>query len=144
MGNELNRASIRSVSANQYIFNPDCVCTEEPHRVSDHLKHPSLQSLIAETETGLCTIPLAVEQQRSLTDLTLRAVEAAGTGTDVGLNAGSSIQTDWVTQSCGRHKEPRLHEISVFQAFSSIYSIWQRKTSICFAVNCVVMPTAPA
>lgn len=47
--------------------------------------------------------------------MTLRAVEATGTGTDVGLHAGSSVQTDGVTESCGRHTEqiqiPQLQEL---------------------------------
>ena len=38
----------------------------------------------------------------SLTNLTLGAIEATGTGTDIRLNARSSIQTDRTADSYGR------------------------------------------
>lgn len=58
------------------------------------------------------TIPLtAISIPHTLTDLTLRAIEATGTGADVGLDAGSSIQTDRVTESCGRHKHSEISQV---------------------------------
>lgn len=41
----------------------------------------------------------------SFTDLTLGPIESTGTGADVGLHAGPSIQTDGVTESCRRQTE---------------------------------------
>lgn len=51
---------------------------------------------------------------QSFTDLTLGAIEATGTGTDVGLHAGSSIQTDGVTESYRRHMETHLDSTDLY------------------------------
>lgn len=71
---------------------------------------------------------------QSFTDLTLGAIEATGTGTDVGLHAGPSIQTDGVTESCRRHMETHLDSTDLYF-----------KLTLCFAEctlgrRCYVVP----
>lgn len=104
----------------------------EPESYCDHLRESSLVSPSSWNRIHIsCTIPLwgravkcvtVISFNHGLTDLTLRAIEAAGTGTDVGLNAGSPVQTDGVTQSCGRHKEPHLDSTDFIFVFK--YSIY--------------------
>lgn len=70
---------------------------------------------------------------QSLTDLTLGAQEATGTGTDVGFNTGSSVQTERVAESCGG-----TH--MVYTSFKNLRSFNCAQASCCTWVTCWSVP----
>lgn len=80
-----------------------------------------------------------------LTDLTVGAVEASGTGAGVGPDACASVHTQRVTESCGTDRSVPDNFISVMFYFSYLWEkhLIKRITVQCFVPEAHVGPYQP-